>query len=173
MSDGVNLMDGKAYTPEQIRNALAADREANPRIEFLFEQFVRSETGEYGLRKDYKLFTFAGEIACVQVIHRVGPNKGSSRYFDLQWNPLRPISALYQPPPGPIDQPPRCLDEMLAHARILSRAYGIFVRLDFYATDAGAVLGEFTPTPGGGRSFTKYGDRLMADYWDRYCPGRI
>jgi hypothetical protein len=171
MREGVNLMDRKPYTPGELRAALAVDKQMNPGVEFLFEQFVRSETAGYGIQKDYKLFTFAGEIACIQVTRRSGPNAGTSRTFDVAWKPLPQIDGGY--PPGPAEDPPACFEEMLARARVLSQSYGIFVRLDFYATDDGAVFGEFAPTPGNGRGFTDYGDRRMVDFWDRYCPGLI
>jgi hypothetical protein len=35
-----------------------------------------------------------------------------------------------------------------------SKAYEIFCRVDFYATDKGAVFGEFTPIPAVGKGFT-------------------
>jgi hypothetical protein len=50
-------------------------------------------------------------------------------------------------PLGEVQRPPKCLSEMIEYARRLSKAYEIFCRIDFYATDKGAVFGEFTPTP--------------------------
>ena len=76
-------------------------------------------------------------------------------------------------PLGEVQQPPKCLSEMIECARRLSKAYEIFCRIDFYATDKGAVFGEFTPTPAVGNGFTPNGDKLLADYWDRYCKGSI
>ena len=49
----------------------------------------------------------------------------------------------------------------------------IFVRIDFYATDKGAVFGEFTPTPFRGLFFTPHADKLFIPLWDQYCNGLI
>jgi hypothetical protein len=62
---------------------------------------------------------------------------------------------------------------MLDQAKRLSRAYEIFVRIDFYATDNGAVFGEFTPTPSMGGGPTKFGQKLLMFYWDKYCNSKI
>jgi hypothetical protein len=171
MSDGVNLLDGKMYARENLRSALIAARKANPAVEFLFEQFLRSETGQRGIQKDYKLYVFADEVACIQVIRRTGPGLGQARYYDVEWSQMPQVGGAY--PQGPAEDPPACLDDMIAQARVLGQSYGIFVRIGFYATDEGAVFGEFTPTPGRDWGFTEYGDRLMVEYWDRFCPGMI
>ncbi|MGN7202816.1 ATP-grasp fold amidoligase family protein [Pedobacter sp. SAFR-022] len=171
MNDGLNLFDQKRYTTEQICEQLQAELDKHMALEFLFEEFVRTESGEYEIPNDFKFLCFNGEVASVAVIDRISPKVGYSYFYDEHWNKMERLHHLY---PGK-DEPakPKCFDQMLEQAKILSKAYGIFVRIDFFASDKGAVFCEFTPTPAMGRGFTKYGKRLLLKYWDRYCPEMI
>lgn len=171
MKDGLNLFDQKRYTTEQICEQLQAELDKHLALEFLFEEFVRTESGEYEIPNDFKFLCFNGEVASVAVIDRISPKVGYSYFYDEHWNKMERLHHLY---PGK-DEPakPKCFDQMLEQAKILSKAYGIFVRIDFFASDKGAVFCEFTPTPAMGRGFTKYGKRLLLKYWDRYCPEMI
>lgn len=74
---------------------------------------------------------------------------------------------------APYQPPPVCLPEIIEQAITLSKTYELFVRIDFYATDNGAVFGEFTPTPGLGYGFTPFADKLLTSYWDKYCNGKV
>lgn len=100
-----------------------------------------------------------------------GPTDGFGRSYDENWNLIPDIGNDFQK--CPYQDPPICLDEMIAHAKQLSRAYEIYVRVDFYATDKGAIFGEFSPTPSRGKYFTKQTDELFIKYWDKYCKGMI
>jgi hypothetical protein len=171
MDEGLNHFDQKRYTPQQILEHLQKDLEKNPILEFLFEEFVQTEDGRYTIPNDFKFLCFNGTVASIVVIDRVSPEVGYSYFYDEHWNKMKRLHHLY---PGK-DEPkkPECFDEMLEQAKRLSKAYGIFVRIDFFATSKGAVFCEFTPTPALGRGFTSYGKKLLLKYWDQYCPGTI
>ena len=171
MDGPVNLMDKQTYTAEGIRNVLGKALDQNPNLEFLVEEFLRDEKGEYRIPDDYKMYMFNGELACIQVINRLSPKKGYTTYYDMHWNQIENISTGY--PKGEYQQPPACLEEMTQDAKKLSRSYEIFARIDFYATDKGAVFGEFTPTPAMGSDFTPDGEQVLINFWDRYCEGMI
>jgi hypothetical protein len=171
MSHSTNLMDGKTYTKEDIKKVLAKALSENQRLAFLIEEFVRTEDGKYKIPDDYKLYTFKGEIACIQVINRLGPSKGYTTCYDKNWQIMENVNTYY--PKGDYQQPPKYLQEMLKQAKELSKSYEIFVRIDFYATDKGAVFGEFTPTPFMGSCFTSAADKLFINYWDKLCKGKV
>ena len=172
MADSVNLMDKQTYKPADIKSLLSKALEQNQYVEFLIEEFIRTEEGEYQIPADYKFYMFNGEIARILIINRIGPKEGLFSAYDKDWNMLdneahdKYAVTISQPPP-------RCFTEMAEQAKKLSKAYEIFVRIDFYATDKGAVFGEFTPTPGLGQNFTAETDKLLSDYWDKYCSGKI
>jgi hypothetical protein len=171
MADGVNLMDKQSYSPLQIKATLAKVIENNGQAEFLIEEFIKTEAGEHQILNDFKFYMFNGEVASVQVINRLGSSKGFTNFYDEHWNQMNTLTTFY--PKGKYQQPPICFPEMLEYARILSKAYGIFVRIDFYASNQGAVFGEFTPTPNFGNYFTPAGDKMLVEYWNRFCPGMI
>jgi hypothetical protein len=171
MKNGYNLFDKKQYTPQEIRTVLQQQVASNQHLHFLIEVFLKNEKGETAILKDYKIFCFNGEIACIWVIDRLSPTSGFASFYDEHWQPLKLVNTKY--PQSEYQEPPCCLKEMLDQAKRLSRAYEIFVRIDFYATDNGAVFGEFTPTPSMGGGTTKFGQKLLMFYWDKYCNSKI
>jgi len=172
MADTVNLLDKKKYSFENLKTILSKALDENPYLEFLIEEFVKTERGAYTIPYDYKFFTFNGEIAIIEVINRLGPNEGSSRCYDENWNTVGNISKKKYPEAA-WQQPPDCFNEMIEQVKRLSKTYEIFVRIDFYATDKGAVFGEFTPTPGSAKYLTSKVEKMFIRYWDSYCNGRI
>ena len=171
MNGPLNLMDKQTYTKEGLIEELSKALATDPRLEFLIEEFIRTEKGKYKIPDDYKFYMFNGEVACIQVINRLSPKDGFATYYDENWNQIESITTNY--PTGTYQQAPACLKEMLGDARKLSKVYGVFARIDFYATDKGAVFGEFTPTPAMGKGFTPAGEKMLVNYWDKYCNGMI
>ncbi|AMR32700.1 hypothetical protein A0256_15355 [Mucilaginibacter sp. PAMC 26640] len=171
MKDGYNLFDKKRYQPKEILAILKQQVAANKHIHFLVEEFLQNEQGATEILKDYKIFCFNGEIACIWVIDRLSPTSGTACFYDSNWNLIKPINKKYLC--GKYQAPPACLNDMLDQAKRLSKAYEIFVRVDFYATNNGAVFGEFTPTPSMGGNTTRFGQKLLMNYWNKYCAGMI
>ena len=60
---------------------------------------------------------------------------------------------------------PDCWEEMIAAVQTIGKAVGIYMRIDMFATNRGAVFGEFTPTPHGGKGYTKLVDEYLAGFW--------
>jgi len=171
MDGPLNLMDGQTYAKQGIIEKLDEALRQNQELEFLIEEFVRTEQGEYKIPNDYKFFIFNGEVASIQVINRLSPKKGFTTFYDKDWNPMEAITTFYSK--GTYQQPPACLKEMMEYAKTLSKAYEIFARIDFYATDKGAVFGEFTPTPALGKNFAPAAGQMLVNYWDKFCTGKI
>lgn len=171
IKNSVNLMDGKKYAKEEIKTDLAEALNKNKKLMFLIEEFVRTEDGEYKIPDDFKFYMFDGQIGCIQVINRTNNTKGFTTWYDEKWNLLQNLTTNY--PDGKEQRMPACFNEMIECSRRLSKSYNIFTRIDFYATDKGAVFGEFTPTPALGLGFTPEGNKLLTAYWDKYCHGRI
>ncbi|MBD1396952.1 hypothetical protein H9Q13_07230 [Pontibacter sp. JH31] len=171
MQKGLNLFDGHTYAPQQIIDVLSVAAAKKPDLEFLIEEFVTNEKGEFKIPDDYKLYMFNGKVACIQVINRQSPSKGRVQFYDENWGNLKRVQFSYEN--GERQDPPKCLPEMLEYAKRISKEYQIFARIDFYATHNGAVFGEITPTPFQGKGFTFFGNKLLIKYWDTYCKGLI
>ncbi len=171
MNDSFNLMDKRFYSNKELSLIMAEALAQNSYLEFLIEEFIRSEDGEYKIPKDYKFYTFNGEIARIEVINRLGPNEGSTGLYTANWEQVENLSSKYAK--APYEKPPKCFNELATYAKELSKVYEIFVRIDFYATDKGAVFGEFTPTPALGKVFTSRAEEVFIRYWDQHCKNMI
>lgn len=172
MANSVNLMDRKTYFSQDIRAILSEALNKNPYLEFLIEEFVKTESGEYAIPDDYKTYMFNGEVAVIEVINRSSPTEGKLSCYDKNWKMIT-NTAVHMFTQAKYQQPPKCFAEMIEQAKRLSKAYEIFVRIDFYATDKGAVFGEFTPTPGAAKYLTVEAEKMFINYWDTFCKGRI
>ena len=171
MNQGVNLMDRQAYSETALREIMGNALMQNPYQEFLVEEFLRTEEGEYKIPKDYKFYMFNGDVARIEIIDRLGPSEGYTSYYTENWEQMDNIGTKYGK--AACQPPPLCLNDLIGHAKALSKSYELFVRIDFYATDQGAVFGEFTPTPGSGKCFTPDADRMFTDYWNKSCRGML
>lgn len=138
----------------------------------LAEQFVRDESDGRVLPLEYNFYSFNGHIAAVGVRARKRENKSSARLYTPQWELFDdPIWANREL--DIVRPPPRCLEEMLDMARRLGAAYGIFVRIDLFASDQGGVFGEFSATPSKGRGFTPFANASFNELWEKHCPGTV
>ena len=171
MNNGLNLLDQYYYTREELILIMEKALGLNSKLKFIVQEFLKSDDGVYRIPLDYKVHTFNGEIARIEVINRVSANTGSVSVFDKDWKRVENLGWRFQN--NEDIQPPKCHKDIINQATVLSRAYEIYVRIDFYATDKGAVFGEFSPTPGRGVGFSKQADRLLASYWNLYCRGKI
>jgi hypothetical protein len=173
MAEGVNLLDGKPWSEDRLREALRAllAEPWNARLQLLVEEFVGADDGERKLPTEFKLHTFGDRVAAIGVVER-GPDGARGGYYTADWTPLPEplVPSRGAIPPQP---PPDCLGSMLEAARTLGRAYGSYVRVDLYATPRGCVFGEFAPTPRLGRGFTAHAERYFEDLWRETMPDRI
>lgn len=168
---GRNLLDGQHYDHQRIRDTMRRHGGGFPSRRLLVEEFVppQSDTGSE-LPRDYKLYAFGNEVACIQVIERRPAAFVAT--FDDSWRPmpaLRGRSNPFEVPPAR----PACLDEMLSMARAISVACGTFVRVDTYVGPRGAVFGELTGTPAQGNSYTDFADKYLGEYWQRTFPDAL
>lgn len=115
------------------------------------------DLGEGKVLTDYKFHCIKGEIVDVFL---AGENaKGERKYatVDLNWNvlPYTKDSYLLEPLP----EKPKCLDEMVKYAKILSEDFD-FVRVDFYEYEGKVYFSELTFSPWGGY-FYSYTDEAI------------
>jgi hypothetical protein len=168
MAHGVDILRNQPMSPADLRQRFAARTTFGPRIQVLAEEFVRTEDGADLLPVEYKCHAFCGVIAAVQVIVRTAAKQAKHRYYTPAWEPFpdRMGTALAE---DAVRTPPRCLAEMLRAASTLGSAFGSYVRVDFFATDRGAVFNEFSAMPAGGRKFTPYCEQLFGALWSEHC----
>jgi TupA-like ATPgrasp len=119
----------------------------------------------------YKVFAFwTGSPIVMQLDHNkyIPQNQWKYTSYDESGKALGPIwegsGISHQPLALPA---PRNLDSMVSMAnRLVKAARASFVRMDFYDTPNGAVFGEFTPIPSGGRKhFSPEYENILHKYW--------
>lgn len=171
MKNNLNLFDKKKYTNNEIQACLSTDLYNNAQLEFLVEEFLVNEDGKYDILTDYKFYAFNGNIAAILVINRLSPKTGFQTAYTEQWVPTSELVTSY--PKGRPQNPPACFEEMIEAVKKLSKAYEIFVRVDYYATNKGAVFGEFSPTPSLGNNSTPFARKLLKSFWAEYCADMV
>lgn len=124
------------------------------------EKYIRGKNSE--VPNDYKVYCFNGKplftMACVDRID----GKASYYFFDNNWC-LLPYNDASKNCKVIIEKP-NSFSEMIEYCEKLTKPFP-FVRMDFYDTDRGAILGEMTFTPAGALdSALSYDiDKLMGD----------
>ena len=172
MARGTDLLRNESYTNAQLTETLREVTRGILGVPVLVEEFVKDEQGEHKLPTEYKCHLFGEKIAAIQVIQRMDNVRAKHRYYTENWEMFEdPMSTIL--PLDDIRRPPRCLDEMRASARTLGKAYGTYVRADFYASEAGCVFGEFSSTPSLGETFTPYANHYFGALWQETFGEKI
>ena len=104
---------------------------------------------------DYKVYCFNGKPECVNVLYDRTKTSVYNRLYDLDWNemPEKVVPYKGMRSSKSIFPKPKCLNEMLNYASILSQPFPE-VRVDFYVINDQPVFGELTLSTGYG-DFTK------------------
>ena len=129
-------------------------KNVKPRI--IAEPYLRDdETGEL---RDYKFYTFGGEVKALLIISgRDTPDAGGDyfdaefHHLDMQWG-YKNAKAL--------PSPPKSMEEMIRLAQLLSKSTPE-LRVDFYEINGKPFFGEMTFFDGGGF------EKIVPEKWDR------
>lgn len=167
----LDLLRNNPVTPAGIRAGLRRHQARFGFVPVLAEEFLRTEQGEHRLPLEYGFYCFAGTIGAILVRNRIDAHRNCQRYYTPEWQPFADLFCsefeldAVRPPPG-------CLEEMRSIARRLSAASGTFVRVDLYATDRGAVFGEFASCPFS-RGYAAFAEEYFGGLWQTHCPGAL
>jgi len=141
-------VEGRAVLVE----ALIADSEAATRPDIV-------------IPRDTKVFVVAGHAAFAHVMDRNGPDSMRClAVFDATGRPLAATSLKWPHRPEPL--PPPGFAQTIAAAERLSALLPQLLRLDFYATPEGPVLGEITAYPSAGLDITRFSRRTLLQMWE-------
>jgi hypothetical protein len=139
----------------------------------IVEELIVDEGGPDLIPFDYKCYAFDGEIRFIDQNDRNGPKHRIAFYYD-DFCPMRYEQFIEPELKGMELSPhrlPRCWREILDAATKISLALRTpFIRVDMYASDQGAVVGELTPTPRGPMhswTFRKWFDEELGRAWTK------
>jgi len=168
--DGTNLLDGNDWTREEIIEHIVAQPKVNenPRTTMMVEEFLVSWDGEERIPLDYKFYMFGEKVSYIHVVERnSNTNTRLNRHWfvDENWEPIPNQIMLKQSHDENPVVIPYCSEELVWAAKLLGKNLNMFMRIDLYATKRGAVFGEFTPQPHGGRGFTEWADEWLGALW--------
>jgi hypothetical protein len=172
VADERELVRNVAMPDGALRRTLLGEHGPVALTPLLVEEFIPSEAGEGRLPLEYKCHAFGGMIAAVQVIERTGRHSGAHRFYTSRWDAF-PDAMSTSYPLAPVRPAPRCLDEMLAAASRMGEAIGTYMRIDFFASDAGPVFNEFASTPQLFTPFTPYCEELFGALWQQQLPHAV
>ena len=129
-------------------------KNVKPRI--IAEPYLRDdETGEL---RDYKFYTFGGEVKALLIISgRDTPDAGGD-YFDAEFHHLDMQWGYKNAKVLPA--PPKSMEEMIRLAQLLSKSTPE-LRVDFYEINGKPFFGEMTFFDGGGF------EKIVPEKWDR------
>ena len=166
VDSGINVFSGEPIDVELILDNLKSDEFVqNQEHSLIVEELIEDEF-EYKIPLDYKFYMFGEIIAAIQVIDRSSKIKKEQAqgFYDEKWNKI-PLDIL--PIRKEVDKflKPTQLDNMSKAAKKLGKALGMFMRIDFYASKNAFYLGEFTPTPEGGKGYSVEGDKFLGSFW--------
>lgn len=111
--------------------------------------FVEERLGDGSPVLDYRLFTYAGDVHYVQLVHdvnRVTMSRPLRRYYTGDWKPLEVRQGLEL---APVLDRPASFDAMLKVAWEIGESLD-FARIDLYDVNGELYLGEVTLYPTGG-----------------------
>lgn len=170
IKNGYNLLDSQKTTREMIISK--CKDETN---KFLVEELLIPWDNSNRIPRDYKFYMFGNRVAYCQVIERLsGNNNLKNKHwfvdenFEVVENQIM-VELLHHE--SEILKPD-CWEDLVAVAKKLASALNRFTRVDLYATNKGVVFGEFTPTPHGGRGFTKWADKWLGEMWNTIEGGK-
>jgi hypothetical protein len=165
---GHDLLSASRFDADAVAASIARDAEFDRYIveECLFDEVTENPGGASGRQgmgdasapakgrppMDYKFWCFGSTIAHVTIMCERWKDAEGTYHVDYA-----DCDAAYVQQPtwcteqtdvasgAPVALParPHCWDEMVATARRLGEAVGVFTRIDFYATPRGPVFGEF------------------------------
>lgn len=172
IADGHDLLNHRDITLMEIVEELSENeffKRVKPTV--MIEELLVPESKQNSdfVPRDFKFYCFGSKIAMVHVALRksvVKTNMNVHHYFDANF---KKIPHRIMESRTVLDEPlerPDCWDEMVASVQKIGEALNIYMRIDMFATNRGAVFGELTPTPHGGKGYSEFGDRFLGSYWE-------
>ena len=129
-------------------------KHVKPRI--IAEPYLHDdETGEL---RDYKFYTFGGEVKALLIISGRDTPDASGDYFDAEFHHLDMQWGYKNAKTLPA--PPKSMEDMIRLAQLLSKSTPE-LRVDFYEINGKPFFGEMTFFDGGGF------EKIVPEKWDR------
>jgi glycosyltransferase involved in cell wall biosynthesis len=171
MKEGNEILTHRSYSRDEICTSLAKDEfitTSKPAI--MIEELLEPEKKQEldGLPRDFKFYCFGEQIAMIHVVLRkseINKDENEHQYYTPEFNLIQTqIMEKRKQGKIPIERPD-CWEEMIQSVKTIGMELGIYMRIDMFATNRGAVFGEFTPTPHGGNGYSDFANKYLGTFW--------
>jgi hypothetical protein len=161
------------FTRAELIERLGANAPGRGHL-ILVEEYVENEGGGFGRPLECRVHMFGDEPAAIQAVRfSEGPNSvGRQIWYEPDWTAFDEIIFDADHPMEPVAAP-RCLDQLVACSRRLGRAYGTYVRVDFFTTQRGCVFNEFASIPYLGKRQTAFLNEYFEALWQKHFPDAV
>ena len=171
MVEGNDILTHRALSRNDIVEQLNSDEfyvQNKPKI--MIEELLIPEAKSVsdGIPRDYKFYCFGEKIALVHVALRkseIHKEQNEHHYLTPNFVLMKEKVMKHRDQNQTSLERPDCWEEMIEAVQTIGKAVGIYMRIDMFATDRGAVFGEFTPTPHGGKGYSQHVDEYLAGFW--------
>ena len=171
MVEGNDILTHQALSRDDIVQQLKSDEfYQQKKPEIMIEELLTPEekSADDVIPRDYKFYCFGEKIVLIHVaLRRSEIHKEQNEHHYLLPNfALMEMKVMKHREQNqtPLERPD-CWEEMIEAVQTIGKAVGIYMRIDMFATKRGAVFGEFTPTPHGGKGYTEIVDKYLAGFW--------
>ena len=171
MVNGDDILTHQPLSRDDIVEHLKSDDfYLQKKPEIMIEELLTPEdkSADDVLPRDYKFYCFGEKIVLIHVaLRRSEINKEQNEHHYLKPNFVpfgEKVMKHRKQSKTPLERPD-CWEEMIEAVRTIGKAVGIYMRIDMFATNRGAVFGEFTPTPHGGKGYSDVVDKYLAGFW--------
>lgn len=171
MVEGSDILTHQTLSRSDIVEHLKSDDfYLQKKPEIMIEELLTPEDKSVDdvLPRDYKFYCFGEKIVLIHVALRRSEIKkelNEHHYLRPNFVPLgEKVMKHREQSETPLVRPD-CWEEMIEAVRTIGKAVGIYMRIDMFATNRGAVFGEFTPTPHGGRGYSEFADKYLGGFW--------
>lgn len=171
VANGINNLTGRPFTWGEAQAAIKR------KARVLIEEYIPTADGRLDVVETFKVFVFDDQCVIRVNFDHFDRQLGTMEtqwhsFFTEDWELINEPISTYAPCGG-FRPAPEKLTELLEYARRLGRAYGTFVRVDFYVSPHAVVFGEFCPFPWNGKHFTRFGDEYFGMLWEKNLRNAI
>ncbi len=169
--NGCNLILGDKISLEDLPRLMTAsgpDLGLPADADWVAEEFIVDVDPQYAIPRDFKFHVGGGRAHIVYAVNRnTGRSKWCTSWYTRDWIRIQDRMNLGRLL-GPDMVKPAGYELLLSAVDRLAQSLGIYMRIDFYLTANGPVLGELTPFPDHGLYYTETGELALSQMWSLF-----
>lgn len=136
--------------------------------DWLVEELIADVDPRYVIPRDFKFHVAGGRAHIMYVVNRNAARENwCTSWYTRSWTRINDRMGFGRLL-GPDMEKPAGYEALLDTVDQLARVLGIFMRIDFYLTANGPVLGEFTPFADHGLYYSETAELALSQMWSLF-----